>query len=111
MSLIDPIQAAPRSLSLEAEFEGHISKEPQPVHIVDVENGPSYLFSGSRLVASGSREMCEAVRDGKIQDYIARSDEERRRLKIGLYSPRVQRQLALEAAAARPVKEQADLFA
>jgi hypothetical protein len=81
------------------------------VHIVDVENGPSVLYEGNRLIASGSREMCEAVRDGTIQDYIARCEDERRRLKIGMHSQRVQRQLALEAAAAKPVTEQAELFA
>ncbi|WP_262031792.1 hypothetical protein [Microvirga sp. Mcv34] len=80
------------------------------MNIVDVENGPSYLFSGSALIATGSREMCEAVRDGTIHDYIDRSEQERRRLKVGMHSPRVQRQLALEAAAAKPAKEQADLF-
>ncbi len=81
------------------------------MHIIDVENGPSVLYDGNRLVASGSREMCEAVRDGTLQDYIARCEDERRRLKIGMHSPRVQRQLALEAAAAKPKIRQTELFA
>ena len=81
------------------------------MHIIDIENGPSVLYDGNRLVAAGSREMCEAVRDDAVQDYIARCEDERRRLKIGMHSPRVQRQLALESAAARPRIEQAELFA
>jgi hypothetical protein len=80
------------------------------MHIVDVENGPSVLYDGPRLVASGSREMCEAVRDGRLADYIARCKEERKRLKIGFHSPRLQRQLALEEAKLAALPRQAALL-
>lgn len=80
------------------------------MHIVDVENGPSVLYDGIRLIASGSREMCEAVRDGHVTDYIAKCEAERRRLSLGLHSPRVQRQLALEASQAASLPKQAELL-
>ena len=80
------------------------------MHIVDVENGPSVLYDGIRLIASGSREMCEAVRDGTVASYIAKCEAERRRLGLGLHSPRVQRQLALEAAQAAALPKQAELL-
>ncbi|MBD2745983.1 hypothetical protein IC232_04640 [Microvirga sp. BT688] len=80
------------------------------MHIVDVENGPSVLYDGPRLIASGSREMCEAVRDGRLADYIARCEEERKRLKIGFHSPRLQRQLALEEAQLAALPRQAELL-
>jgi hypothetical protein len=37
--------------------------------------GIAYLMEGETIIATGSYELCEAVRDGTLDDYI----EERRR--------------------------------
>jgi len=71
------------------------------MRIEQIEGGPCVLWAaGNRIIAQGSRELCEAVRDDRVADYVARTAAERARTKTGDCSSRDEKYRAfLEAQA------------